>query len=149
MKPIPVSPVINDVTTDPYNPPRFKKIAELPANKGRDLSYPKAFIQIQERYYPDIAPRKSRLSADQTFKKCREAGSSMPRWKLVSEDLGNYTLEFVATTLILRYQDDIIIQVSPEKTGSAIHMRSKSRLGKSDLGANAQRIRDYFDKLKG
>ena len=32
--------VINDVTTDPYNPPQFVKLAQIDANRGRDMSYP-------------------------------------------------------------------------------------------------------------
>src|SRR5882672_12789716 len=43
------APIMNDVTTDPYNPPQFQKIAELPDNKGRDMSYPKKNIAIQEK----------------------------------------------------------------------------------------------------
>ena len=135
------------MTTDPYNPPQFKKIADLPENKGQNMEYPKALIKIQEQNYPDIAPRKSKLSADQTFRKCKEAGLSMSRWDLLSEDLGTYTLEFVVTSLLLRSKDDVIIQISPEKTGSTIHVRSRSRTGKGDPDANAERIRAFFQKL--
>ena len=145
----PSMPVINDVTTDPYNPPQFKKIAELPENKGRDFSFPKAFITYHEQNYPDIAPRKLKYSPEQAFQKCKEVGLSLPRWELVSEDPKTYTLEFVVTSFLMRFKDDVIVQVTPEKTGSAVHMRSRSRTGKSDLGVNAQRIRDYFEKLKG
>ncbi|OGR89648.1 MAG: hypothetical protein A3A86_00050 [Elusimicrobia bacterium RIFCSPLOWO2_01_FULL_60_11] len=141
-------PVINDVTTDPYNPPRFVMLAGPKANKGRDMAYPLQNLEIQQKHYPDILPVKSKFSADQAFAKCKLVGLDMARWDLVNEDLKNYLLEFTATTAWMRYKDDVVIQVTPERTGSSIHMRSKSRLGKSDLGANAKRIRGFFLKFR-
>ena len=133
-------PVINDVTTDPYNPPQFVKLQEK--------AYPRKNIDIQQKYYPDIMPVKSKFSADQAFAVCKSVGLDMARWKLINEDPVERILEFTATTAWMRYKDDVVIQVTPEKTGSSIHMRSKSRLGKSDLGANAERIREFFLRFR-
>ena len=144
----PMKPMINDITTDPYNPPQYRALAKLPANKGRDMRYPKKNIAVQEKEYPDVAPLRSKFAPDQTFKCLKELGLSMSRWELIAEDPANYTLEFVATTLLMRYKDDIIIQVTPEQTGSTVHMRSKSRAGLGDLGANADRIRGFFQKFR-
>lgn len=72
----------------------------------------------------------------------------MSRWELINDDKVNHILEFIATTMLMRYKDDVIIKITPEKTGSTIHMRSKSRVGKSDLGMNAQRIRDFSAKFR-
>jgi hypothetical protein len=62
-----MNPLINDVTTDPYSPPKYNKIAELPENKDRDMSYPQANIQIQLENYPDLAPRKLKYPPLQAF----------------------------------------------------------------------------------
>jgi uncharacterized protein (DUF1499 family) len=72
----------------------------------------------------------------------------MPRWTVVYEDAATRVLEAVAITGLMRFRDDIVIVVRPAAGGSAVHMRSKSRLGKSDLGANAERIRAFATELK-
>jgi uncharacterized protein (DUF1499 family) len=76
------------------------------------------------------------------------AAKRMPRWTVVYEDAATRVLEAVAITGLMRFRDDIVIVVRPAAGGSAVHMRSKSRLGKSDLGANAERIRAFATELK-
>ena len=56
-------------------------------------------------------------------------------------------LEVVATTRLMHFKDDVAVEVRPEGTGSSVHMRSKSRVGKGDLGANAKRIRMFLSEL--
>ncbi len=71
----------------------------------------------------------------------------MPRWEVVYEDAAAFVLEAVATTGLLRFKDDVVVRVTPAGKGSLIHVRSKSRLGKGDLGANAERIKAYGAEL--
>ncbi|KXZ44686.1 hypothetical protein GPECTOR_63g15 [Gonium pectorale] len=99
------------------------------------------------------------------------AAKAMPRWELVLTQRGTTTssdllVEAVATTRLMRFRDDIIIRVRAEATGRQeavaggsgmeagaqmivrVDVRSKSRLGKGDLGANAARIRAFLGKLR-
>ena len=74
----------------------------------------------------------------------------MPGWEITFEDKANGHFEGVATTRLFRWRDDFIIEVTPAGEGkSRIDMRSKSREGKSDLGANARRIRRFFEAKQG
>jgi uncharacterized protein (DUF1499 family) len=68
-------------------------------------------------------------------------------WRIVAAVPEEGRIEATATTPLLRFKDDVVIRVTSRGNGSRIDMRSKSRLGKSDLGANAKRIRAYFRAL--
>jgi uncharacterized protein (DUF1499 family) len=53
----------------------------------------------------------------------------------------------VATTRWFGFKDDVAIRISPAGAGSRVDMRSRSRVGRSDLGANARRIREFLARL--
>ena len=67
----------------------------------------------------------------------------MPGWEVVGLDESNGTIEAVATSTVFGFQDDVAIRVRPDGASSVVDVRSKSRDGKGDLGANAERIRQY------
>lgn len=58
-------------------------------------------------------------------------------------------VEAVSVTKLLRFRDDVVIEVrkTTEPGTLEVHMRSKSRMGQGDLGANAKRITDFFKIL--
>ncbi len=141
-------PPINDITTTPEDPPQFQKVLDLAENKGKDMVYPANFAVIQKKAYPDISPQVMEMDPDRLFTKVQEAAHQMNGWEIVSEDPGAKTLEAVATTYLFYFKDDVIIQIRSMDTGSAVHMRSKSRVGIGDIGANARRIRLFFSVLK-
>lgn len=132
-------PRINDITTTPDAPPMFLT---------RTAIYPPHFAAQQRRAYPDLAP----LVVKAPVEKCLEAAKSlilsMENCRLVSTDPKRQALEAVAITPLLRFRDDVVIEIRREGIHSAIHLRSRSRLGKSDFGANAQRIRTMIAALK-
>jgi len=57
------------------------------------------------------------------------------------------TIEATETTFWFGFKDDVVIRIRPEGAGSRVDVRSKSRVGKSDLGANAARIRRFAAAL--
>jgi hypothetical protein len=58
-------------------------------------------------------------------------------------------LEGVATTAIMRFKDDFVFVCKQDSAGNTVvHGRSKSRLGSSDFGANANRIQQYFKMVE-
>lgn len=80
--------------------------------------------------------------------------SSEPLWRLAAADPGQLRLAFVAQTPIFRFRDDVDVEVLPEAAGPAgeatssrLAAYSRSRVGHSDLGANARRIRNLIKKL--
>lgn len=68
-------------------------------------------------------------------------------WEIAAEDPSAGRIEATATTRWFRFKDDVIVRVAAQGAGSRIDVRSKSRIGRSDLGANAKRIRAYVQKL--
>jgi len=141
-------PPINDITTDTSNPPQFVKAASLDANVGRNLGYPgTTFAEQQHTGYPDLGPLRMNLPADETFRRVVAAAKRMPTWEITRVDPGARALEGVATSRLFRFQDDFVVEVRPQGDGSAVQMRSKSRNGKGDIGANAARIKAFFASL--
>jgi uncharacterized protein (DUF1499 family) len=70
-------------------------------------------------------------------------------WEIVAADPATGRIEATATTLWFGFKDDIVVRVSASEQGSRIDVRSVSRVGRSDIGTNAKRIREYLAKLQG
>jgi uncharacterized protein (DUF1499 family) len=80
-----------------------------------------------------------------------EARAAMARagWAVVGDDPVAGRLEAVATTRWFRFKDDIVVRLRDRPDGGTrVDMRSKSRLGRSDLGTNARRVRTFLDDLR-
>ena len=69
-------------------------------------------------------------------------------WEIVASDPAQGRIEATATTFWFGFKDDIVVRLAAEGTGSRVDVRSLSRIGSSDVGANAQRIRAYLEKVK-
>jgi uncharacterized protein (DUF1499 family) len=143
-------PVINDISTDLDNPPAFVQAPTLDANKGRDMAYPEAFKEKVRSGYPNLGPLALDVPPAEAFAKALELARAHPRWEITREDAGKLEFEGVATTRLLRFRDDFVARIGPGEggKGSRVDMRSKSRLGRSDFGANAKRIQGFFAELK-
>ncbi len=133
-------PPINDITTDTENPPRYMT---------QQRTYPGGeFARQQRAAYPDLAPILLAAAPREAFARAVAAAEAMG-WEVVGRDAAAGTLEAVDTTKWFGFKDDIAIRVTPTpEGGSRIDIRSKSRVGRSDLGTNAQRIRAYAERLK-
>jgi uncharacterized protein (DUF1499 family) len=140
-------PRIHDISTEPDNPLPF--IAALPLRQGarNSVAPDAATAAAQKKGYPDIAPLKLRLPPAQAFERAEKAAKEMG-WAIVAADPAAMRIEATATTLLFGFKDDVVIRIAPDAGGgSRVDMRSLSRVGTSDLGVNAQRIRDYFARL--
>ncbi len=141
-------PMINDFTTDLGDPPAFKQAAAEPANAGRDLAYPADYAAEQRTCCADLAPARLAVPPPQAFALVESVAAATPDWRITRRDPAAGELEAVATTAVFGFQDDIVIRVRPDPAGgSRVDMRSKSRDGKGDRGANAARIRAFQGAL--
>jgi uncharacterized protein (DUF1499 family) len=142
-------PRINDITTDTETPPQFVRAGTLPENSGRDLAYPGiTFAEQQKAGYPDLGPLTLAMPPDQAFKQVAATARSMPTWVITREDAEARALEGYDTSRLFHFRDDFVIEVRATSNGqSAVQMRSKSRDGKGDVGANAARIKAFFQRL--
>ncbi|TDI19192.1 MAG: DUF1499 domain-containing protein [Acidobacteria bacterium] len=136
-------PRINDITTDTEDPPAFQAARTLDANRGRDLSYPgESFASLQRSAYPDLAPIEVSRSPAKAFDDVRRVAAELG-WEITAEDTDAGTIEATDTSRVFRFIDDISIRIRPSSSGARIDMRSKSRDGQGDIGANAARIRAF------
>jgi uncharacterized protein (DUF1499 family) len=67
---------------------------------------------------------------------------------VVASDPAAGRIEANETTRWFRFTDDVVIRVAPDGAGSRVDVRSVSRVGRSDFGVNAGRIRAYTAALK-
>ena len=138
-------PRINDISTDLLDPPAFVSDSGRPC---ADVSYPSAFKDKVTKSYSDLQPLTLAMSTGDAFAKAVRIAGDMDGWQVVHTDADTLQLEAVATTSVLRFKDDVCIRVTPDGEGALVDMRSRSRLGKHDFGANADRIRAYFARLR-
>jgi uncharacterized protein (DUF1499 family) len=142
-------PRINDITTDTARPPAYVRAPLLPENAGRDLGYPgEDFARQQRDGYGAIAPLATTLAPDAAFALVQSTARTMPDWEITREDPAAGALEAVATSRTFRFQDDVVVEVRAAGGRTEVHMRSKSRVGQGDMGANARRIGGFFAKLR-
>jgi uncharacterized protein (DUF1499 family) len=143
------SPSINDITTDTTTPPAFVAVVPLRANSAVPTTYPGAETAAkQQSAYPDIRPLDLNVPPDAAFARALDAAKSFG-WEIDATDAASGRIEATATTPWFGFRDDVVIRVTPTPSGSRIDVRSLSRVGKGDLGANAKRIRAYLAKLSG
>ncbi len=141
-------PLINDITTDLDEPPQFVHAATLPANRDRDLSYPGDFAAQQRQGYPHLAPLYLRRSPAEALARARSAIESLPFARITATDEEAGTIEATNESRTFHFVDDVVVRVRPHRRGSRVDVRSKSRDGKSDMGANARRIETILSLIR-
>lgn len=133
-------PAINDITTDLQNPPAF---ASDPSGQGRDMSYPAAFAPQVRAAYPDLAPLHTAAPPAEALQRAAQTARALG-WRVVRVDPADSTLLARDVSRVFEFVDDIVVRVRPLGSGSVVDVRSKSRVGKGDLGVNARRIRAFL-----
>ncbi|MXZ72976.1 MAG: DUF1499 domain-containing protein [Acidobacteria bacterium] len=141
-------PPIHDITTDTDDPPLFVAIVPLRANAPNPPEYDPAVAEQQREGYPDLRSVTLGLPPAEAFAQALAAAEAMG-WELVADDAATGRIEATDTTFWYGFKDDVVIRVRPDGAGSRIDVRSKSRVGRSDVGANARRIREYTSRLPG
>jgi len=141
-------PNIHDITTDPIAPPVFKSLMVMRrmVPNGADYGGP-GIAKQQQDAYPDIKPLVVKSDPAQTMQKAIDAARSLG-WQVVASDVPTGRIEATDTTTWFGFKDDIIVRVLPHPDGgSRVDVRSVSRVGSSDVGANAERVRKFLAKL--
>lgn len=137
-------PFIHDITTDTVDPPLFVAVLPVRAGAANPPEYLGEEVAKQQREgYPDIETLVLDTPADETFRKALAAAEEMGL-EIVAAEPAEGRIEATATTLWFGFKDDVVIRVTADGAGSRLDMRSKSRVGRSDVGANAARIRRFI-----
>ena len=143
-----VSPLIHDVTTDTANPPEFVDILPLRASAANPAEYtgPKA-AELQLAAYPEIQTLMLEVTAAEAIALAEEAALDLG-WEIVAVAPGEGRLEAVDTTAWFGFKDDVVVRIREGEDGCRVDVRSKSRLGLSDVGTNARRIRHFLSHMR-
>jgi uncharacterized protein (DUF1499 family) len=142
------APPINDITTDLVDPPAFADADRVPDYRGRDMSYPPEFVAVVREHYPDLAPLRLDEAPAEAYARALRAANGLG-WEVVLEDPQTGAFYARDVTALFRFVDDVVVRIRPEGAGARIDVRSKSRDGRGDLGANAARIRALLAAIGG
>ena len=141
-------PAIHDITTDTIQPPPFLAILPLRAGAVNPVEYGGADVAAkQKQAYPDIVPLTLAIPPDRAFDRALAAARGMG-WEMVASDPAGGRIEATDTTFWFGFKDDVVVRVTPQPNGSRVDVRSLSRVGVGDIGANAARIRAYLAAVK-
>ena len=132
---------INDVSTDLEERPGFTPdvaaAAGVTQQTEESLAY---FAEVQREHYPEVQSLLLPEAPAQAWNRVLETARDMPRWQVTREEPGSGQIEAIAESRIFHFVDDVVIRIRPEGSGSRVDMRSRSRVGQGDLGANSRRI---------
>lgn len=150
-------PPIHDITTDTANPPQFT--ATLITRRGAEANSvdyasktdPRSgrpLPEVQAEAYPDIQPISVSAEPLEAYTAALAVARSMG-WTVSTESERELMFEATATTFWYGFRDDIVVRITALTDGGAVvDARSVSRVGMSDLGANATRLRVFSDRLR-
>jgi uncharacterized protein (DUF1499 family) len=140
-------PRIHDITTDLAEPPAFVALLEARKASPNGAAHGGPPVAEEQRKgYPDIKPIVVKTPPAETVQKAIDVARGLG-WHVAASDAAAGRLEATDTTFFFGFKDDIVVRIRPEGTGSRVDVRSVSRVGLSDLGANAARIRKFLAKL--
>ena len=141
-------PYIHDITTDVGNPPEFLAARTLRKEGDHPVTYDGPEVGAQQKEaYPDLAPLITKAPKEQVFDAAKSTLASMGM-EISDANPAEGRLEAVATTLLYGFKDDMVVRIQTSAEGTRVDVRSKSRVGRSDLGVNAKRIRTFLSKLR-
>jgi hypothetical protein len=140
-------PPIHDITTDTDRPPQFVAILPLRAAAPNPAGYGGADVaRAQIGAYPDLRTRRLDAAPADAFGRALQAARGLG-WEIVAADAAAGRIEATDTTFWFGFKDDVVIRVEADGAGSRVDVRSVSRVGVGDVGANAKRVRAYLREL--
>jgi uncharacterized protein (DUF1499 family) len=144
-------PALTEVETTPEEPLEFTALAaQRPADANALKDPDEAEVQAQVEAYPDIGPMVIERSAPEVFSIVNEAVDRLG-WTIALNEAPGETgigrIEATNRTLIMGFTDDMLIQVKGDDAHAIVDVRSVSRYGMTDFGANAKHIRKLFDEV--
>jgi uncharacterized protein (DUF1499 family) len=141
--------IIHDISTDLTQVPEFVAGVVERGEDSNSLQHGPEKVKTQQQVYSDIKAIITPLPPAEAFQKALLTSRKLG-WDVYAEAAGEGRIEAVDTTFWFGFKDDIVIRINSQGEGSRIDLRSVSRVGQSDLGANAKRIHlfiETFDQL--
>ena len=140
-------PPIHDISTDLVNPPEFVAIAPLRADAPNPVGYAGVEVATQQRAaYPELQTLNYTQSKSELVEATKQAIDHLG-WQLVNIDADQGIVEATDRTMWFGFKDDVIVRITDNGSKRLVDIRSKSRVGGSDLGKNAERIHGFIEEL--
>lgn len=141
-------PAIHDITTDLNNPPAFVAIARVRTSLQNPVTYDGAeTAALQRQFYPDIRTQVLMHGTDAVFAASMQVLEDLG-WSIAEANAEQGRIEATVTSRWFGFKDDVAIRILPGAGGvSVVDIRSKSRVGITDFGANARHIRRFSAEL--
>ena len=145
-------PRLYDITTDPLDPPRYEALARIRPRDANPIIYAGLSAAEQQRAaYPDLETLEAEASVQASYE-AAVAVITKRRWRIVEQrppqpPRREGRIEAVARTPIMGFRDDVVVRVRADGGGSRIDVRSSSRYGAFDFGANAARVRALIEDI--
>ena len=139
-------PAIHNISTDVQNPPSFNAIASVRGPDANPLEYPATNIAPQQAAYPNVKTLILEQPVSEVFARAMSVVEENG-WEIVAQDADAGIIEATATTLLWGFKDDVVIRVTEGESSTLVDVRSVSRVGASDIGANAKRIESILSDL--
>ena len=141
------APPIHDISTDLNNPPKFVAILPLRADAPNPPEYEGETSAAQQRdAYPDLKTLNYSYSKAELVAAAEQAAKNLD-WDIAGVDVDQGLVEATDTTFWFGFKDDVVIRIQDRDDTRVVDIRSKSRMGASDLGKNAARIRSFIEEL--
>lgn len=144
------APMIHDISTDLQNPPAFVDVLPLRRDAPNPPQYSGGDTAEQQRQaYPHIQPLVLDAPLQQVYQQAQTVAEELG-WQLVSatREQNAARIEATHTTFWFGFTDDIVVRMQNVEQGVRVDVRSKSRIGKSDVGKNAQRINTFLQTMQ-
>jgi hypothetical protein len=145
-------PTIHDITTDPYDPPRFEAVARLRTRDANPVAYAGLATYQQQRVaYPDVEALVANATPQATYDAAL-AIVTKRKWRIVDArapqaNRRDGRIEAIALSPIMGFRDDVVIRIRPLAQGTRVDVRSASRYGAHDFGANAARVTSLIEDI--
>lgn len=152
-------PQIHDITTNLENPPEFQVLklrpddfADIPGRgeaKYAGMDARERWQLLHREAYGDLRTVTLPLPVDKAVTLAEEVARNRG-WEIAVANPEEGRLEAVDTVSLFKFKDDVVVRVQPGPGGlsSQLDVRSVSRVGRSDLGVNAKRIRGFLKDLQ-
>jgi uncharacterized protein (DUF1499 family) len=141
------APPIHDITTDFVNPPEFVAILRLREDAPNPPEYEGGDVRrMQEEAYPEIQP----LVLEEELQVVMDRAVMLiirKKWDLVAINRNDGRIEATEKLPWFGFKDDVILRFTETDEGTRVDMRSKSRIGRGDIGVNADRIDNFLRDL--
>lgn len=147
LKDAPNLPAIHDITTDTANPPNFVALLSVREASPNGAAYDYDARDEQIAAYPEILPLYIKGAKVAGATALAESQARKMGWEIAAIEPGLGRIEATDTTFWFGYKDDIIIRITAKEDGVMVDLRSVSRVGIGDLGANAKRIETFLSAL--